>query len=80
VVKKGDILVKPGKMVRSFYYLETGCIYYYKIEAGEVKVLEFYTEDAFFTDLYSYVQEVPSESFLVALEDTVVYAITKEDV
>lgn len=79
-VRKGERLVQPGKIVRSFYYLEKGCIYYYKLEAGEVKVLEFYTEDTFFTDLFSYVQEVPSDSFLVATEDTVVYAITKEDV
>ncbi|MEL7001963.1 MAG: Crp/Fnr family transcriptional regulator [Bacteroidota bacterium] len=79
-VKKGDVLVRPGNFVKRFYYLDTGCIYYYKIESGEIKVLEFYTEDTFFTDLYSYVQEVPSNSYLVAIEDTTVCAITKEDV
>lgn len=79
-IKKGERLIKPGKLVKHFYYLHTGCIYYHKIEEGEIKVLEFYTEDTFFTDLFSYVQEIPSESFLVATEDTIVYAITKEDV
>lgn len=79
-VKKGEKLCHPGKLVKRFYYLHSGCIYYYKIEDGEIKVLEFYTEDTFFTDLYAYVQEVPSSSFLAATEDTLVYAITKTEV
>lgn len=79
-LKKGDTLIKPGQSVQYFYYLDAGCIYYYKMEEGEVKVLEFYTEDIFFTDLLAYVQEMPSSSFLEATEDTVVYAINKADV
>ena len=76
-LKKGEALVSAGQVVINFYYLDTGCIYYYKMQDGETKVLEFYTEDVFFTDLPSYVKGAPSKYFLRATEDTTVYAIKK---
>jgi CRP-like cAMP-binding protein len=79
-LKKGETLIRPGEEAHSFYYLNTGCINYYKIEEGEIRVLEFYTEDVFFTDLYAYVLNKPTTSFLQATEDTLVYAIDKTDV
>lgn len=78
-LKKGDTLVTPGQLVHNFYYVATGCIYYYKLDEGEQKVLEFYTDDIFFTDLPAYVKGTPSNYYLKASEATVVYAIKKED-
>ena len=76
-LKKGEVLVSAGQVVIHFYYLDVGCIYYYKMQDGGTKVLEFYTEDVFFTDLPSYVKGAPSKYFLRATEDTIVYAIKK---
>ncbi len=76
-LKKGEALVSAGQVVIHFYYLDVGCIYYYKMQDGGTKVLEFYTEDVFFTDLPSYVKGAPSKYFLRATEDTTVYAIKK---
>ena len=78
-LKKGETLVSPGLKVEYFYYLASGCICYYKMEEGEAKVLEFYTEDVFFTDLLSYVNEVPSKYYLKAVEPTLVFGIKKMD-
>ncbi len=78
-LKKGETLVTPGKKVEYFYYLASGCICYYKMEEGETKVLEFYTEDVFFTDLLSYVNEIPSNYYLKAVEPTLVFGIKKVD-
>lgn len=78
-LKKGEILVSPGQLVNHFYYVAVGCIYYYKVEDGEPKVLEFYTDDIFFTDLPAYVKGTPSNYYLKASENTVVYAIKKLD-
>ncbi len=78
-LKKGETLVVPGQLVKHFYYVATGCICYYKMEQGEPKVLEFYTDDVFFTDLPAYVKGTPSNYFLRASETTVVYAIKKTD-
>jgi len=78
-VKKGDTLISPGQIVDHFYYVAKGCIYYYKLEDGEQKVLEFYTDDIFFTDLPAYVKETTSDYYLRASENTVVYGILKTD-
>ena len=40
-LKKGETLISPGQLVTHFYYVAQGCIYYYKLEDGEQKVLEF---------------------------------------
>lgn len=78
-LKKGETLISAGQVVTHFYYLDSGCIYYYKMQDGETKVLEFYTDDVFFTDLPAYVKGAPSRYFLKATEDTTVYAIKKSD-
>ncbi|MGC1515914.1 MAG: Crp/Fnr family transcriptional regulator [Maribacter sp.] len=79
LLKKGETLVIPGQLVEHFYYVAKGCIYYYKLDEGEQKVLEFYTDDIFFTDLPAYVKGTPSNYYLKASEATVVYAIKKSD-
>lgn len=78
-LKKGETLVTPGQLVKHFYYVAKGCIYYYKLEEGEQKVLEFYTDDVFFTDLPAYVKGIPSTYYLKASEASIVYAIQKSD-
>ena len=78
-LKKNETLISPGQSVKHFYYVAKGCIYYYKLEQGEQKVLEFYTENVFFTDLPAYVKEIPSNYYLKASEDTIVFAVKKSD-
>lgn len=78
-LKKGETLVRPGQYVKHFYYVAEGCIYYFKLEDGEQKVLEFYTDDVFFTDLPAYVKEAPSNYYLKASEDSTIYAVAKID-
>lgn len=77
--KKGMFLVKPGQYIRDFYYMKKGCATYYTVENGVIRVMEFYTENTFFTDLYPYIEEITSESYLELTEDSVVYAISKND-
>lgn len=78
-LKKGEALVSAGQLVEYFYFVAKGCIYYYKIEEGETQVLEFYTDDVFFTDLLAYVKGTPSNYYLSATENTIVYAVKKKD-
>ncbi len=77
-LKKGERLISEGDTVRYFYYLDSGCISYYKIEEGELKVLEFYTQDVFFTDLIAYAKGAPSHCYLEALEPSVLLAVRKD--
>lgn len=78
VLQKGETLLEPGHVATHMYYLEKGCISYHKEEEGEVKVLEFYTEDVYFTDLLSYVNQTLSKYYLKALEPCVVLAVDKK--
>jgi CRP-like cAMP-binding protein len=77
-LKKGERLISEGETVQYFYYLDSGCISYYKMEEGEIKVLEFYTQDVFFTDLMAYVKGTRSNYFLEAVEDCIILAVRKD--
>ncbi len=77
-LEKGERLISEGDIVAYFYYLDSGCISYYKMDDGEPTVLEFYTQDVFFTDLIAYVKGVPSQCYLEALEPSVILAVRKD--
>ncbi len=79
IIKKGEFLVKPNQYINDFYFVKQGCISFYTQDEGVTHVMEFYTEGYFFTDLYAYIQDIPSESYLEALEDSIVYTISKTD-
>jgi len=77
---KGEVIVAPKKYVTDFYFLKEGCVCYYMEDASGSKVMEFFTQGDFFTDLYAYIEAIPSSSYLSATENTTVYAISKSDV
>ncbi|WP_299253855.1 Crp/Fnr family transcriptional regulator [uncultured Aquimarina sp.] len=77
--KKGQFLVQPGQYIRDFYFMKQGCVTFYTIEEGITRVMEFYTSGSFFTDLYPYIEEIQSESYLEITEDSIVYVISKLD-
>lgn len=79
-ISKGDMLIVPDQYVKYFYFLKTGCVCYYIEDDSGTKVMEFFTEGEFFTDLYAYIEEKPSASYLCATEDCTLYAILKKDV
>ncbi|AXT55509.1 Crp/Fnr family transcriptional regulator [Aquimarina sp. MMG015] len=79
IYKKGAYLVKPEQSIQDFYFMKKGCVTYYTIEEGVTRVMEFFTEGSFFTDLYPYIEEIPSESYLEVIEDSIVYTISKTD-
>ncbi len=77
--KKGTFLLKPNHYIHDFYFVKQGCISYYTIEEGTTRVMEFFTEGYFFTDLYAFIEQTPSETYLEATEDSIVYSISKTD-
>ena len=79
-VKKGELLFEAGQFVKHFYYVEKGCFCLYLLREGNEQVLEFYTENDVFTELYAYLEEKPSSSFVKATEDSLLYVVSKKDV
>jgi len=65
-VRKGDYLFKAGQPVSHYYYVENGCFCFYVLKDGVEQVLEFYTENEVFTDLYAYLEAKLSASFMKA--------------
>jgi len=76
-IKKGDFLFKEGEMVEHFYYVEKGILLFYRLIDGVEKVIEFYLENEFTTDLFSYTRKEPTVCSVKALEDVVVHMIPK---
>ncbi|MEE9373826.1 MAG: Crp/Fnr family transcriptional regulator [Saprospiraceae bacterium] len=77
-VKKGDFLFKEGDFVDHFYYVEKGILLFYRLIDGVEKVIEFFLEDEFTTDLFSYERGRPTVCSAKALEDVEVLMIHKD--
>ncbi len=78
--KKGELIIKPGSYVKHWYFVESGCCCFYTVKDGNEKVIEFFTEGDFFTDIYAYLQEVPSNAYVKATETSRIYSASKTDV
>ena len=76
---KGEYLLKAGQYVTSLYYVDNGCMCLFTLKEGNEQVIDFFTEDSFFTDLYNYIEERPSNCYIKATEATRVFALLKTD-
>jgi len=79
-IKKGDLIIQPGQLVNHWYFVDQGCLCFYTLKDGNEKVIEFFTEMDFFTDIYAYLQETHSNVFVKATEDALLYYASKIDV
>ncbi len=79
-IPKGEYLFKAGQYVNQWFYIEKGCVCYYMLKDGKQKVIEFFMDDEFVTDLYSFAREKPTVSYLVAMEDTTICSVDRESV
>lgn len=79
-IGKGELIFQPGQYIRHWHFVDEGCFCFYTLKDGKEKVMEFFTEGDFFTDIYAYLQESPSNVFAKATEDSVIYSATKADV
>jgi len=79
-VSKGEFIIQPDQYVKHWHFVDSGCFCFYTLKDGKEKVMEFFTEGDFFTDIYAYLQESPSNSYVRATEDSVIYYASKADV
>lgn len=79
-LEKNEILIQPGRFVRHWYFVEKGCLVFYTMKDGNEKILEFFTEGDFFTDIHSYLREKPSNVYFRATEPGEIFYISKENV
>jgi CRP-like cAMP-binding protein len=79
-IQKGDHLLTPGKNCDYLAFVETGCfrVYYYDIHDKEV-VTWFSFKDMVITDLLGFYTTGNAQFYVEALEDSIIYKITKHD-
>ncbi|RNC87857.1 MAG: Crp/Fnr family transcriptional regulator [Winogradskyella sp.] len=76
--KKGDVILESGKICRKLYFLEEGFLKFYVFRDGE-KVSKFFTEAPYcFTSQRSFTTDTPTNDNIEALQDSVVWEMSKE--
>lgn len=70
-VKKGEFLLRAGEKAKYGMFVASGCLRTYTIDnKGKEHVLQFSPEDWWTGDMNSLVNNLPSEIFIDALEDS----------
>ncbi|HYK47766.1 MAG TPA: Crp/Fnr family transcriptional regulator [Parafilimonas sp.] len=76
---KGEVLLKEGQVCTKYYFVYKGCIRSFGLEDGREINVKFYFEDDTACDFASFRNELPSEFYLVAMEDCIVFYATKAE-
>lgn len=70
-VKKGEFLLREGDMAKHGMFVASGCLRTYTIDnKGKEHILQFSPEDWWTGDMNSLVNNLPSQSFIDAIEDS----------
>lgn len=70
--KKGDFLLKAGRLSTDTYFIMEGCVREYIMVDGEEKTTNFFTEEQWVISLNNFSLPNTSENNLVCVEDTTV--------
>ena len=76
---KGEVLLREGQVCNKFYFIYKGCLRSFGLENGREINVKFYFEDDTASDFDSFRSEQPSNFYLVAMEDSIVYYAVKKE-
>ncbi|WP_373057796.1 response regulator [Zunongwangia sp. H14] len=77
--KKGENIYEPGKQSNYFYLVNRGVVKAHRMDSqGKELITELFKEDDFFGNM-SFNSATPYKDFATAMEDTRLYAISKEE-
>ncbi|UJH68610.1 Crp/Fnr family transcriptional regulator [Allomuricauda sp. SCSIO 65647] len=80
-VKKRQFVIQPGYPCEYRNYIVKGAFRMFLLdEKGKEHTVNIGIEDWFFTDFYSHIYKKPSNFFAEALEDSVIFQMSYEDV
>ncbi|MFD2286333.1 cyclic nucleotide-binding domain-containing protein [Pedobacter petrophilus] len=68
--KKGQFLLKKGTVCQHLYFINQGLCKTFFLKGDKPFIMRFFTEDAIFTVLDSFVNQLPSTYSIYALEPT----------
>lgn len=78
-VKKGEIIAKENEVENHLYFVSNGCLRSYYIKDSKDITISFTLENDFVTSMYSFISRKPSYEFIEALEDSIYYTISYDD-
>ena len=76
---KNQHLLEAGQRCNKIWFLQSGMVRKYHINDGKEHTCWIHTEDDIFTSLKSYSQQIYSEEYIQACEDSVVIGISREN-
>jgi CRP-like cAMP-binding protein len=78
--KKGTEILQAGEVSKYCFKVLKGCLKSFIIDnSGKENIIQFAPEDWWISDLDSFINEKPSELYILAIEDTEVTFIDKDD-
>ncbi len=79
-VKKDTILLQEGKICRHLYFLESGLLRFFILKNGN-DVTKYFTDIPYcFTSIKSFEAQIPATESIETLEDTVLWAMSLDNV
>lgn len=79
VYKKGESLLENGNICRKLFFLEEGFLRFYILKEGN-DISKFFTKPPYcFTSQRSFANNIPTEDNIEALQDSIVWEISKTD-
>ncbi|WP_299672911.1 Crp/Fnr family transcriptional regulator [uncultured Tenacibaculum sp.] len=80
-IKKRQFVIQPGYVCEHRNYIVKGAFrVFYLDDKGKEHTVSIGVEDWYFTDFYSYINQLPAEHFAEALEDSVILQLKYEDI
>ncbi len=77
-VKKKEILLEEGSFCKEIFFVEKGALRYFSTHEGKELIRNFFFEGNMACDFQSFLNQEKSKSSIVALEDSVVYTLSFE--
>jgi CRP-like cAMP-binding protein len=78
-LNKKDILHSRGRVCDKYFFLESGLLRFSFLKGEKDETAWVVFENTFFTDIFSLHNSKPSFFEMIALEDSIVYCIAKDD-
>jgi CRP/FNR family transcriptional regulator, anaerobic regulatory protein len=74
--KKKEHLLKEGQVCKNLYFIEKGCLRLYFVNnKGVEQTTQFAIENWWIADYMSYTNQSPSQFYIQAVENSVIYAV-----
>ena len=78
--KKKDILIQKGKVCKSLYFVEKGCLRMYFInKKGVEQITQFALDGWWISDYQSFMNNTPSEYYIQTIEESRIVSIDNQN-